>query len=169
MVINSVRVVGEFDRAKLEEAVKKVEAAAKAEEEKKKVEQEKLTAEFTKKIEEAKAKGVKSESGLVCHDIVLGDGPTPQAGQRVEVHYTGWLTNGTKFDSSVDRGRPFTFALGQGQVIKGWDEGVATMKVGGKRTLVIPADIAYGAGGRPPTIPPSSTLVFDVELLGIKE
>ena len=88
-------------------------------------------------------------------------------GQTVTVHYTGWLTNGTKFDSSVDRGQPFQFAIGQGQVIKGWDEGVASMKIGGKRKLIIPPNLAYGANPPTPKIPPNSTLVFEVQLLGV--
>lgn len=121
---------------------------------------------FDKKLETAKAKGTKTESGLIQYDIKVGDGPSPGPTDRVEVHYTGWLTDGTKFDSSVDRGRPFTFSL-TGGVIKGWLEGVATMKVGGKRTLVIPPDLAYGERGRP-SIPPNATLVFDIELLAIK-
>ena len=86
----------------------------------------------------------------------------------MRVHYTGWLTDGTKFDSSVDRGEPFSFTLGTGEVIPGWDEGVATMKVGGKRKLIIPSDLAYGPRGRPPVIPPAAELTFDVELLSIK-
>jgi peptidylprolyl isomerase len=106
-----------------------------------------------------------TSSGLRYMDERVGTGDSPQTGQRVTVHYTGWLTNGTKFDSSVDRGQPFQFPLGQGQVIRGWDEGVATMKVGGKRRLIIPADLAYGPQGRPPTIPQNATLIFDVELL----
>jgi FKBP-type peptidyl-prolyl cis-trans isomerase len=101
-------------------------------------------------------------------DLKVGQGPQPKAGQTVRVHYTGWLTNGMKFDSSVDRGEPFEFVLGQGKVIKGWELGVATMKVGGKRKLTIPSDLGYGIKGSPPEIGPNATLVFDVELLGIK-
>lgn len=105
---------------------------------------------------------------LVCDDIVVGHGASPQTGQTVIVHYTGTLTSGEKFDSSVDRGKPFNFVIGQGQVIKGWDVGVATMKVGGKRKLTIPSHMAYGARGVPGVIPPNATLVFDVELLDIQ-
>ena len=110
----------------------------------------------------------KTASGLQYTDLKVGDGPAVKAGQTASVHYTGWLTNGTKFDSSLDRGQPFAFALGQGQVIKGWDEGVAGMKVGGKRKLVVPPDLAYGPAGYPPVIPPNSELVFEVELLGVQ-
>jgi FKBP-type peptidyl-prolyl cis-trans isomerase FkpA len=114
-------------------------------------------------------------SELQKTDIKQGSGAEAKAGRPVSVHYTGWLYDpsaadrkGKKFDSSVDRGSPFGFTLGTGQVIKGWDEGVAGMKVGGKRTLVIPPDMAYGARGFPPVIPPNSTLIFDVELLDTK-
>lgn len=107
-------------------------------------------------------------AGLQVEDIKVGTGVSPTKGQTAVVHYTGWLTNGTKFDSSVDRGKPFEFPVGMGRVIKGWDEGVITMKVGGKRKLTIPPELGYGAGGAGNVIPPNATLVFEVELLGVK-
>ena len=100
-------------------------------------------------------------------DLQVGSGAEATAGQQVSVHYTGWLTNGTKFDSSLDRGSPFQFELGAGRVIKGWDDGVAGMKVGGKRKLTIPPELGYGARGAGGVIPPNATLVFEVELLGV--
>ncbi len=107
--------------------------------------------------------------GLKYYDKVVGTGATPKAGQTASMRYTGTLLDGTKFDSSYDRGQaPFDFVLGRGQVIKGWDEGVATMKVGGKRRLVIPGSLAYGPNPPTPTIPPDATLVFDVELVAVK-
>ncbi len=115
------------------------------------------------------AKAVTTESGLKYEDIVVGTGASPQTGHQVTVHYTGTLEDGTKFDSSVDRGQPFTFPIGLGRVIKGWDEGVMTMKVGGKRKLVIPPQLGYGARGAGGVIPPNATLVFEVELLDTKE
>jgi len=115
---------------------------------------------------------VTTPSGLRLNDTVQGAGPAAQPGQTVTVHYTGWLfvdgKKGDKFDSSLDRGRPFSFTLGGGNVIKGWDEGVANMRVGGKRTLIIPPDLGYGAQGAGGVIPPNATLIFDVELLGVK-
>jgi FKBP-type peptidyl-prolyl cis-trans isomerase len=104
---------------------------------------------------------------LVIEDLVVGTGDAAAAGQKVTVHYTGWLTNGTKFDSSKDRNEPFIFGLGKGQVIRGWDDGVQGMKVGGKRKLTIPPAMGYGARGAGGVIPPNATLVFEVELLGV--
>ena len=117
-------------------------------------------------------KTVTTPSGLQITDTKIGTGATPKPGQTCVMHYTGWLyqngAKGAKFDSSVDRGEPFEFAIGQKKVIAGWDEGVATMKVGGKRTLIIPPALGYGARGAGNVIPPNATLIFDVELLGVK-
>lgn len=111
---------------------------------------------------------ITTESGLQYIDIVVGTGESPKPGQMVTVHYTGTLENGIKFDSSVDRGEPFTFPIGVGRVIKGWDEGVMTMKIGGKRKLTIPPQLGYGARGNGAVIPPNATLLFEVELLGVE-
>ena len=108
-----------------------------------------------------------TDSGLKYEDLVEGDGAVASSGQQVSVHYTGWLTDGSKFDSSHDRQQPFSFSLGRGRVIRGWDEGVAGMKVGCKRKLTIPPQLGYGAHGAGGVIPPNATLVFDVELLAI--
>lgn len=112
-------------------------------------------------------KAVTTASGLKYVDVVVGKGASPTAGKQVKVHYTGTLENGRKFDSSVDRNEPFSFVIGVGQVIQGWDEGVMTMKVGGKRKLTIPAKLGYGASGAGGVIPPNATLLFDVELLDV--
>jgi len=114
------------------------------------------------------AKEVTMPNGLKYVDMKVGDGQLAETGMTAQVHYTGWLTDGTKFDSSVDRGQPFSFKLGAGQVIRGWDEGVKGMRVGGKRKLTIPPDLGYGAAGAGGVIPPNATLVFDVELLGLQ-
>jgi FKBP-type peptidyl-prolyl cis-trans isomerase len=110
----------------------------------------------------------RTPTGLRYQSLTQGQGEEATAGKTVSVHYTGWLPNGEKFDSSRDRNQPFEFTLGAGQVIAGWDEGVAGMKVGGRRKLVIPPDLAYGTAGAPPDIPPGATLVFDVELLDVR-
>ena len=134
---------------------------------------------FSAPADEKSATAAKKESqmkttpsGLQYEDTVEGAGASPKTGQTCVMHYTGWLwensAKGKKFDSSLDRGQPFEFPIGQGRVIKGWDEGVSTMKVGGKRTLLIPAALGYGARGAGGVIPPNATLVFDVELLGLK-
>jgi FKBP-type peptidyl-prolyl cis-trans isomerase FkpA len=112
--------------------------------------------------------GTTTPSGLQYWDVVVGTGAVAEKGKKVVVNYTGWLTNGKKFDSSVERYRPFVFPLGAGKVIKGWDEGVAGMKEGGKRRLLIPPELGYGAPGAPPDIPPNATLVFDVELMKVE-
>ena len=120
----------------------------------------------------AQGKTMTTASGLKIEDTKAGTGATPRRGQTCVMHYTGWLytdgVKGKKFDSSVDRGEPFEFKVGVGQVIKGWDEGVISMKVGGKRTLIIPPDLGYGARGAGGVIPPNATLIFDVELLAVK-
>jgi len=114
----------------------------------------------------------KTASGLEYEDTQVGNGKSPSSGQTCVMHYTGWLwengAKGAKFDSSLDRGQPFTFSIGRGQVIKGWDEGISSMKVGGKRTLRIPPDLGYGARGFPGAIPANATLLFEVELLDVK-
>ena len=129
----------------------------------------KATCNCEKKCNCKGSKIVKTASGLSYKDLKVGTGTSPQTGQSVVVHYTGWLQqNDQKFDSSVDRGDPFRFQIGKGQVIPGWDEGVTTMKVGGTRELIIPADLAYGARGVPGAIPPNATLRFKVELLKVE-
>jgi peptidylprolyl isomerase len=124
------------------------------------------------RVEAATNQVIEMPNGLKYTDTKTGDGATAAPGSKVSVHYTGWLYNngakGAKFDSSVDRGQPFQFTLGAHQVIAGWDEGVAGMKVGGKRTLIIPPELGYGARGAGGVIPPNATLMFDVELLGVQ-
>ena len=126
----------------------------------------------TTAMAQAAGKPMTTPSGLQITDSKVGTGASPKPGQICVMHYTGWLyengAKGKKFDSSVDRGQPFEFPIGQGRVIAGWDEGVATMKVGGKRTLIIPPALGYGARGAGGVIPPNATLIFDVELLGVK-
>ena len=116
----------------------------------------------------SKEQTVTTPSGLQYIDEIVGTGPSPQKGQQVTVHYIGYLQDGTKFDSSRDRNQPLPFTIGIGQVIKGWDEGIMSMKVGGKRKLTIPPELGYGQRGAPPAIPPGATLVFEVELLSVK-
>jgi peptidylprolyl isomerase len=132
---------------------------------------EKANAE-EKNEKKGESKMVKTTSGLQYEDTLVGAGAQPKTGQTCVMHYTGWLwennAKGKKFDSSVDRGQPFEFPLGVGRVIKGWDEGVSTMKVGGKRTLLIPPQLAYGSRGAGSAVPPNATLLFEVELLGVK-
>ncbi len=127
---------------------------------------------ITTSTAEAAGKTMTTQSGLTITDTTVGTGAIPEKGQTCVMHYTGWLyengVKGQKFDSSVDRGQPFEFKIGVGQVIGGWDEGVATMNVGGKRTLIIPPELGYGARGAGGVIPPNATLIFDVELLGVK-
>ena len=121
----------------------------------------------SQEVKKTGGKKVSTASGLKYVDVVVGKGASPTAGKLVKVHYTGTLENGKKFDSSVDRNEPFSFTIGVGQVIKGWDEGVMTMKVGGKRKLIIPSNLGYGARGAGGDIPPNATLLFDVELLDV--
>ncbi|HEY8020945.1 MAG TPA: FKBP-type peptidyl-prolyl cis-trans isomerase [Thermoanaerobaculia bacterium] len=120
-------------------------------------------------MDKPEGKEVVTSSGLKYVDQKVGDGDEAKSGDTVTVHYTGWLTDGKKFDSSVDRNQPFTFRLGASQVIEGWDKGVAGMKVGGKRKLTIPPGLAYGNRAVGGVIPPNSTLIFEVELLGVKK
>jgi len=131
-----------------------------------------ISASATPALAQTAGKTMTTSSGLQITDTKVGTGASPKPGQTAVVHYTGWLyTNGMKgkkFDSSVDRNEPFEFPVGRGRVIKGWDEGVASMKVGGKRTLIIPPALGYGASGAGGVIPPNATLMFDVELLGVK-
>jgi len=131
-----------------------------------------LGGDTTSATAQTKGQPVTTSSGLQVIDTQVGTGASPKTGQTCVMHYTGWLyengVKGKKFDSSVDRGQPFEFPIGTGRVIKGWDEGVATMKVGGKRTLIIPPGLGYGARGAGGVIPPNATLMFDVELLGVK-
>jgi peptidylprolyl isomerase len=134
-----------------------------------------LTTSATRATAQTPGRTMTTASGLKIIDTKVGTGPTPSSGQTCVMHYTGWLYDesakdhkGKKFDSSVDRKEPFEFAIGQGNVIAGWDEGVATMKVGGKRTLIIPPRLGYGARGAGGVIPPNATLLFDVELLAVK-
>jgi len=119
-------------------------------------------------MEESDAPIQKTDSGLEFMDLAVGTGPTPRSGQTVVVNYTGWLRNGLRFDSSFDRGQPLRFELGTGRVIAGWEEGVSTMRVGGRRRLIIPPALAYGNQGNGP-IPPNSAIVFDVQLVGIED
>ncbi|MFH0983032.1 MAG: peptidylprolyl isomerase [Planctomycetota bacterium] len=168
VVIKALTLVGPYDAAKVAARVEAVEKETKEAQAMAEAAQTKEMEPLIKKVEDETQKKVqKTESGLMYVILKEGEGPSPKPTDRVEVHYTGWLVDGTKFDSSVDRGTPFAFSL-QGGVIKGWLEGVALMKVGEKRKLIIPYQLAYGEMGSPPQIPPKATLVFDIELLAIK-
>ncbi len=163
--IKSVTVIGSWDRATIEAQVAKGEAAAKKEKESRVAQERKKLGDVIAKAEAVTGSKITvTDSGLMYASYTKGNGDSPKPTDRVKVHYTGWLTDGTKFDSSVDRGQPATFPLNG--VIKGWTEGLGLMKVGGKCRLIIPPDLAYGERGRP-SIPGGSTLVFDVELLAI--
>jgi FKBP-type peptidyl-prolyl cis-trans isomerase len=179
VIIKSVAVTGNYDKGKIEEAAAEAERKAKeaaAEAERKAKEAEELAKaakakemeDLIKRFEEETGKTAqKTESGMAYIVLKPGDGPSPQKTDTVEVHYTGWLTDGTKFDSSVDRGTPAKFALNR--VIPGWTEGVGMMNVGAKWKLIIPSELAYGEAGRPGTIPAGATLIFDVDLLSIEQ
>lgn len=151
-----------------EPAVAPTEAPAAAAEPTATTPAEQPTAETQNTLPTVEGTSTKTDSGLEVIEIAVGTGDSPKAGDIVSVHYTGWLENGTKFDSSVDRGQPLSFPLGQGMVIPGWDEGIALLKVGGKSRLIIPAELGYGAGGAGSVIPPNSTLIFDVELVAVR-
>ncbi len=167
VVIKSVKLVAAFDLSALESKVKATEASAAKSADNAVAEQEALLKDWIEKAEkESNSKVTTTDTGLAFVDRKVGDGASPERTSRFKVHYTGWLTNGTKFDSSVDRGQPITFSLTG--VIAGWTEGVGSMKVGGKRTLFIPPELGYGQRGSGGTIPPNAHLVFDVELLGIE-
>ena len=167
VIIKSVTVISKYDAQKVAAQIEALEKEAKDAKAKVQAEQEKQMQDFITKTEADTGKEfAKTESGLMSIILTEGDGPSPQPTDTVEVHYTGWLLDGTKFDSSVDRGAPATFPLNR--VIAGWTEGVGLMKVGEKRKLLIPYDLGYGERGSPPRIPPKAALVFDVELLSIK-
>ena len=166
VVIKTVRLITKFDRTKVEAELSATSERVSKETQEQESKEASVIQEMISAAEkESGTTSVKSGTGLIHIDMKVGDGATPSRSDRVKVHYSGWLLDGTKFDSSVDRGTPTTF--GVTGVIKGWTEALLTMKVGGKRKLIIPPDLAYGARGRP-SIPPNSTLVFDVELLGIE-
>ena len=152
----------------VEEKKEEAPAAEEAKEEAPAAEEKKEEAPAAEEKKEEAMEEVTTASGLKYVDYKVGDGASPTAGARVTVHYTGTLVDGSKFDSSVDRGQPFVFPIGMGRVIKGWDEGVMSMKIGGKRKLIIPPELGYGARGAGGAIPPNATLLFDVELLGVE-